>query len=141
MNKRGFSLVELIVTLAIMSMLVILIIPSIIDFRNDMVNKTYLSRVTMINNAALDWANDNLVLVPSNVLESDNPKCNSSSDNNCACIQVSYLINNGYLSGSDENRTVMKNPITNESMNDKYACVRYNSNDILTRKLISNIVE
>lgn len=139
MKKNGFTLVELIATILIMGLLIIMLVPAIINIRNDYLEKTRVSRYRMIRNAALDWANDNMVLVPSYVPTACNSEtsCSGNCSSACACILVGELINRGYLAGSDENKTVMKNPVTNESLNNKLACVRYDSNEILQRKLIS----
>ncbi len=128
MSNKGFTLVEVMATIAILGILAILITPSIINIRKDMLQKTYNSRLTLIKNAALDYANDNLDQVP--VL-----------DTRCLNVTVEKLIDDGYLAGSDNNKTEMHNPITNENMNSKVVCVKYSSNDVMNRKLIAEISE
>lgn len=140
MNKKGFTLIEIIAVLAILAILSLFVTPSIIRFRKNMVEKTYESRVNMINSAALEWANDNLIDVHSHV-SSNYDNQTTRDDVNCLYVKIKDLINNGYLSGSDDNRTVMKNPINNTNMNEKEVCIRYNTNNVLNRKLISYIVE
>ncbi len=143
MNRNAFTLSELLAVIAIMGILSIMLIPSIINIRKDYLQKTYESRKKLIGNAALDWASDNLVNVPANVPDSCNNtvNCSEGCSSACACTTVGYLIANGYLSGSDENKTVMTNPLTNESINNNSVCVRYDTNDVLTRKLISYMEE
>ena len=146
MNKKGFTLVELLAVIVIIGILSIMVIPNVIKTRNDYLEKTFESRLKLINNAALDWASENLVNVPSNVTNEYNGQkvfdsnCTKTCPT-CGYITVGFLIENNYLSGSDENKTVMKNPLTNENLNNKKVCVRYNNNDIFTRKLISFIEE
>ena len=133
MNRKGFTLIEVITSIALLALLAILITPNLISMRKDMLQKTYESRVSLIEYAALDYANDNLDKVPVS-LNTSNP--NSS----CLTVTVGELIESEYLSGSDDNKTVMVNPLTNENMNSKVVCVRYNSNEILERKLIAYII-
>ena len=137
MRKKGFTLVELLTVIVIMGIISLILIPNVIKIRKDYLEKTYESRVRLIKNSALDWANENLVNVPSNVEASC--ENNNICDNNCICLckTISSLISEGYLSGSDENGSVMKNPVTNENINDKNVCVRYDKNDVFTRKLIA----
>jgi prepilin-type N-terminal cleavage/methylation domain-containing protein len=139
MKKNGFTLIELIAAILIMGLLVLMFVPAIIDIRDDYLEKTRISRYRIIRNAALDWANDNLVLIPSYVPDtcSSETSCSGNCSSACACILVGELINRGYLVGSDENKTVMTNPVTNESLNNELACVRYDNNQILTRKLVA----
>ena len=133
MNRKGFTLIEVITAIALLAVLAILITPNLINIRKDMLQKTYESRVSLIEYAALDYANDNLDRVPASLnLESPN--------SSCLTVTVGELIEGEYLSGSDNNKTVMVNPVTNENMNSKVVCVRYNSNEILERKLIAYII-
>lgn len=143
MNRKGFTLIEVLASIALLAILAIVITPSIINMRKDMLEKTLTSRISLIKNAALDYANDNLYLVPVQVDSLFNSQ--TSCDNNClkmnnSCLTVGFLIENGYLAGSDNNRKEMHNPVTNENMNSKKVCVRYTNNDLLTRKLISYLV-
>ncbi|MBQ6284978.1 MAG: prepilin-type N-terminal cleavage/methylation domain-containing protein [Bacilli bacterium] len=134
MSRKGFTLVEVMATIAILGILVILVTPSIIDIRKDMLQKTYDSRVSLIKNAALDYANDNLDQVPVSVNT-------SLPDSSCLTVTIKKLIDDGYLAGSDNNKTEMHNPVTNENMNSKIVCIRYSDNDVMNRKLMAYIME
>ncbi len=142
MNKKGMTLVELLAVLALMAILSVLVIPSIIQMRNDTLKDDYNNRVEMIKNAAIEWGNDNLNLVPKEIKDEcsdeDNTKC-------CATPTVEYLLDNGYLKGtsydSETGNPIMINPITGNTMNELLVCVRYDTNEILTRKLVAYIVE
>lgn len=143
MNKKGFTLIEVIAAIALLALLALLVTPNLINVRKDMLQRTYESRVSLIKNAALDYANDHLELVPVSVSSQYNG--GTTCDNNClkkdgACVTIGTLISDGYLAGSDNKKTEMRNPVTNENMNSKRVCVRYTDNNVLTRKLISYIV-
>ena len=139
MNKKGFTLIELIASIALLAILSIIALPSINKIRIELLTKTYESRVNMIINSAINWADDHLEEVPSHVTADYTNQ--NTCDSSCKCVLIGTLISDGYLSGSDNNRTVMKNPLTNQSINNKNVCVRYDTNNILDRRLIAYIVE
>ncbi len=145
MNRKGMTLVELLAVIAIMSILTILVVPSIIKIRNETLVDDYNNRIEMIKNAAIEWGNDNLNLIPKTVSEYNEE--DKSLNESCAHPTVAHLIESGYLKGAsstkdtDEEGSVMINPITGEEMNELLVCIRYDSNDLLNRKLVSYIIE
>lgn len=145
--KKGFTLIELLAVIAILAILSLLTIPNIIETRKEVLENSYQSKVSTITNGAKDWANDNLVQIPSPVTASyaGIKVCNSD----CACILISELISRGYVAGDkneddnghDVGKAIITDPRTGESMNNLLVCVRYDTNDAKTRKIISYIVE
>ena len=139
MNKKGFTISELMAVIVILSILALMLTPAIIKIRKDYLEKTYESRVRLIKVAALDWASDNLVDIPSHVNSNYNNQVTCDTDT--AFITIGELIEKEYLNGTDNNNTEMRNPVTNISLNDKKVCIRYDTNDIFTRKIIAYIEE
>ncbi|CCX35564.1 putative uncharacterized protein [Clostridium sp. CAG:1000] len=142
MNKKGMTLVEVLAVIAIMGILAVLVVPSIINMRNETLNEDYNNRVEMIKNAAIEWGNDNLNLIPKDV--KNEYKDQRTLDSECAHPTVGYLIESGYLKGastSSDEGYVMINPKTGEEMNNLLVCIRYDNNDLLNRKLVSYIIE
>ncbi len=145
--KKGFTLIELLAVIAILAILSLLVVPSIIETRDEVLENAYQSKVNSINNGAKDWANDNLVQIPSPISADYTgvKVCNSD----CACILVSELISRGYVAGDkseDDNghevgKAVLTDPRTGQSMNNLLVCVRYDVKDAAKRKIISYIVE
>ena len=134
MNKQGFSLIELLAAITILAILTLMVTPAVMDIRQDVLNRTKASRMNLIKTAALDWASDNLNQVPSNVSHTYDPNDpHPTCDSDCACILVGELINRGYLSGSSNGGDVMTDPITDEELNDRLVCVRYDTNIVLPR--------
>ena len=54
--------------------------------------------------------------------------------------KIQKLITEGYLAGDKNEKKTLTNPITNEEMNKLLVCVRYDTNNIETRELVSYIV-
>lgn len=145
MNRKGMTLIEVLAAISIMAILTVLVVPSVINIRNETLQDDYNNRVEMIKNAAIEWGNDNLNLIPKVVNEyNENDK---SLNESCAHPTVAYLIDGGYLKGAsvtkdgDEEGYVMFNPINGQEMNGLLVCIRYDSNDLLNRKLVAYIVE
>ncbi len=135
MKKDGFTLVELLIVVAILAILVIIIMPNITNIRDDVLEKDYKTKVSNIETAAKDWAYDNLNLLPT-TLDSSNKYTI------CTYITVNELIVKGYIVGDKNNKTILENPITNESMNSLKVCVRYNVEQGYSKRiLVSNIEE
>ena len=119
--KKGFTLVELLIVIAIMGILAIIVIPTI---RNDILQKSLESNNVNIISAAEDWAYDNLNTISLEV-ESMTPDSNGYVYGRCSQTTVDNLITKGYLVGDKENKTVLQNPVTKEPMNTLVVCVRY----------------
>ena len=141
MNKKGMTLVELVAAIAIMAILTILVVPSVISMRNETLDEDYSNRVEMIKNAAIEWGNDNLNLIPKVVGEYSEDS--SALTDDCAHPTIGYLIDNGAASSGNDSMEgrVMINPKTGDEMNGLLVCVRYDSNDLLNRKLVAYIIE
>ncbi len=160
MNKKGFTLVELIAVIAIIGILAVLVTPAIIALRNNVLENTLKAKESTIENAAKDYAMDNLKLLTSpvtneiNVDGMDEDKFKQTYEKNlkelskdCKWITVNGLINLGYLKGSTsyvntsdgEKEEQIINPVTGESMNDVLVCVRYDNNDAMNRTIVTII--
>lgn len=64
MNKRGFTLVELLAVITLISLMGILVIPSINKSINDMLKKSYEDQIETIELAASNWGADNPYSLP-----------------------------------------------------------------------------
>lgn len=58
-DKKGFTLIELIIVIAILALLMVIAVPSIVLISNKINNKVYDTRVTLILSAAETYAKDN----------------------------------------------------------------------------------
>ena len=71
MKKDGLTLVELLAVIAIIGILAVLISPAVISIRNNVLESTYQTRVSQIENAAKDYASDHINLIPQNIPENE----------------------------------------------------------------------
>ncbi len=122
--KKGFSMIELLIAMAIIMLLSVMIFPSIIKMSKDSRQKAYDKKIELILTYSKEWGSDNLDLL-SDV---------------CTNIFVRNLIEDGYIKGDAEDNTVLKNPINNDSMNNIIVCVTYENEDGVY-KIKSSIVE
>lgn len=110
MNKKGFTLVELLAVLVLISLLMGLAIPGINRISNNMKKKSYNQKIKLIESAAELWGQDNKTR-----LQADT-KC-SSEISKCKKITIAVLINENYLD-SDNNSGKYINPKNDEDMKD-----------------------
>ena len=150
MKNNGFTLIEILAVVAIMGLLMIMIMPGIMSIRSNVLENALENRISMIENAAQDYAHDHINEVRSTVTSSyDGSK---TPNDNCIYRNVNFLINSGYISQSntyvvdDEESGQIKenqiiNPVTGKSMNNLRVCIRFDTNDAVSRKIIAYIVE
>lgn len=122
--KKGFTMIELLISISILMLLAVLIFPSIISMSKKTREKEYDSKIELILSASKEWGSDNL---------------NMLSDE-CTNVFVRDLINEDYINGDTEDKTVLKNPMTNDSMNNMIVCITYEYEDGVY-KIKSTMVE
>lgn len=105
-RKNGFTLVELLAVLVLLSVISIIAIPNVIDAVNSSKKKLYSEQVNRILEAADRWAQDNDDKLPSTSL---------NSSRNYMDITVTMLREGGYIKNED-----VKNPLkASKNMNEK----------------------
>lgn len=140
MKNKGFTLIELMVSIAIMMILAIMLVPAINAIRKKVLNNLYDTKVEQILSTSKSWGRENLVRIPqfvSSAYTGNEKMCTKD----CACILVRELINEGFLAGDKNDKTELQNPINKKSMNGMLVCVRFDNNDAMNRKIVSYIVE
>lgn len=150
MKNNGFTLVEILAVVAIMGVLIIMIMPGIMSIRSNVLENSLENRISMIENAAKDYAHDHINEVKSTV--SSNYDGSKTPNDNCIYRNVNFLINAGYIAASntyvveDESSDQIKenqilNPVTGESMNNMRVCIRFDTNDAVNRQVVAYLVE
>lgn len=109
MNKKGFTLVELLAVLVLISLLMGLAIPGINRISNNMKKKSYNQKIKLIESAAELWGQDNKTRLQTT-------SCNID-DNEVPCykIEIKELLSENYLD-SDNNSGKYINPKNDEDM-------------------------
>lgn len=149
MENRGFTLVELLAVIAIMGILMIMITPGIMSLRENVLENALENRISLIENAAKDYAQDHITELDGDVGNYDGSK---GPSDDCIYRTVNFLINSGYISSNntyvveDEDTNQKKinqilNPVTGESMNNLRVCIRFDNNNAMKRQIITYIVE
>ncbi len=147
MNKKGFTLTELIAVIAILAILSVITTPAILLIRKTVLSNSLESKLGQILIAAEDYASKNIMEIPSPVTLT----CNSGQEccegancyienEDCLIVLVKTLISQGYLSGDSDNKEILLNPIDNSSLNNEKVCIRYNNNVAINRKIFSYVI-
>lgn len=111
MNKKGFTLVELLAVLVLISLLMGLAIPGINRISNNMKKKSYNQKIKLVESAAELWGQDNKTRLQTT-------SCNID-DNEVLCykIKIKELLSENYLD-SDNNSGKYANPKNDKDMKD-----------------------
>ena len=116
MNKKGFTLVEILSVLVLIGLLFGLAIPGINKISSNMKKKSYSKKVSLVESAAELWGQDNKTLLQS----SSDCEIKGGEKVSCYKITVGSLIENNYLD-SDKNSGEYISPLDNSDM--KNQCV------------------
>lgn len=149
MNKKGFTLTELIAVIAILGILAVIATPAVLLIRKNVLLNTLDSKINQIISAAEDYGSRYIMEIPSYINEeeecNDGANCCSSGkcyveNDACLIVLVRSLISHGYLAGDSENKEVLVNPIDGSSLNSERVCIRYDNNEAMKRKIFAYIV-
>lgn len=130
MNKKGFTLVELISVIAILAILIVLTIPTYNNVSNNIKQRNFDSKKSVIEKQTIEYVNKYLKEETYNYI-------NRTSKN--VCFSVRFLIRNGIITSDKENDEVIINDVNNdEYKGNKYiVAVSY---DNASRKLIAKTI-
>lgn len=121
MNKKGFTLVELLAVIVILAIIITIAVPSTIAVSNKIKKKMYNTKVDMIMDAAKMYGQDN-----SSKVNSDEDSCNT-------LVKVSDLLPGGYVKKDDVDNGKVLSPIDNSAMNDLQLCLYKKNNRIYAK--------
>lgn len=113
-NRNGFTLIEVIVSISLLLLLALLVVPGLVDIADSSKDRTYDAKIELALSGAYKYGKENV------------DELNSS----CKEITIGELINLDYISGDDKLKENLIDPLSGGSMNDIVICVSYVNNEV-----------
>lgn len=107
--KKGFTLVELLAVVIILTILIAMIAPNLVKLTKDKKQQVYNSKIEWIESNATLWGTAHL----------------DSLNKQCTCVTIQTLVDETYLSGENLERNIIYDPRNNTSINDYNVCIKY----------------
>lgn len=125
-NKKGFTLVELLVVITIIGLLVVIAVPSSMTISKKVKVKMYDSKIELIEQAAILWGQENKEIIAGapGSLKAENqcswvyaPKETNCTRTSCSCYRttIGAFITSNVLT-PDDNSNDIKNPVNGNSL-------------------------
>lgn len=135
MSKKGFTLIELIAVIAVLALLIILVVPSLTSSSSSVKERTYETKIEMIETAAILYGQDNYRAIVDGANNNETGYAKESTEDviyRTTTIKVIDLVPK-YLTSDVENDSHILDPRNKESYLDSYTItIRINPN---TRKV------
>ena len=131
--KKGFTLIELLIVIALISIICLIVVPNIIETRKELLQKSLETKYKNIEAAALEYGMDNLNSLLLNI----------DSDSNytiCNYVSVDTLISRGYISGDNEDKTILKNPVDGGELNSLNVCINYDISNGFENRIMQTYI-
>ncbi len=138
MNKKGFTLVELIAVIVILALISLIVFPAVNSMIKNSKEKAYNVQIDEIIDAAKNYLSDFPVCIPEMDSNSATEELDSScdavtrgDDNTISYVSVGKLIQKGYISTEDklDGKEVVLNPKNIKESLDGYVRVAYNNSN------------
>jgi len=125
MNKKGFTLVELLAVIVLVSLLMGLGVVGVSRISKNMKEKAFKEKISLIEQAAVLYGQDNKAL-----LQSSGTCPTDEGVFSCKSITIRELIENDYLESENINELEYKNPKDNTSMLDNKVFIYKKNNRV-----------
>ena len=129
MNKKGFTLVELIAAIAILGILMVIAGPAVFKIREMVLDNSLTSKLSLVKSAAIEFGSDNLMDIPSIKTETINSVSYSAAQMN-ACNQKCISGNGVY---DQDLETDVPCPIDESKFNCRNHCRVVSVKALITR--------
>ena len=118
MNKKGFTLVELLVTVTILALIMIIAIPSIQGISKKIKTKMLETKISEAKEVFLLWAKDNrnCIFKDDNSCMIDKNKCTTNGNIITCTTTMGVLAANSLIDYDGENAKYIMNPVDNTDM-------------------------
>lgn len=130
MNKKGFTLVEVLVVLVLISLITVIVVPNVQKIAKESKVKLCNSKLELVEEAISLWTQDNYKCYTNN---NCSELTNCTSENNTTECRTTFgtLANKGIINydKQENNEKIVINPLNNESINTETITIKYNSNN------------
>ena len=106
-NKKGFTLVEILVVIALIGLILGLGVPGIMKLSENSKKRTYKQKVSLIESAGVAWGNNNKTLLKSTTCDID------GIEYDCYKVSVERLIEDDYLNSEKNGEIAYSDPTDN----------------------------
>jgi prepilin-type N-terminal cleavage/methylation domain-containing protein len=138
-QRKGFTLVEVLAVLVIISLLMVIAVPTTMTVSKKIKNKMLSNKMELAQKAALLWADDNInCLLASNCVAFTtdtngvpNLECGDPDDlsiKKCN-ITINQLAKDNYFEYDDQNNNIVLNPVDKSSLNTQVVTFKVNINN------------
>lgn len=119
MNKKGFTLVELLSVIVLISLLLGIGIPGISKISENMKKRSLNTKIELIEQAGVFWGQDNKAMLQANEYCSIDDEGTIST---CKKISIKELISEDYLDSETYNDVIYTNPRNNKNLANIEGC-------------------
>ena len=125
-KRKGFTLVEILITIALIGLLFGIGIPGVMKISNNMKKRSFETKTNLVEQAGTLYGEDNKTLLQSNECIIDGKKIP------CKRISVKELIEEDYLDSEKNNELKFVNPMDNNDLLDSCVFIYRKNNRIYT---------
>lgn len=132
-NKKGFTLVELLVVIALLGLIIIISVPGISKIRENMNERTNKTKLELIEDAGILWGQDNKTKLQDTTCNFDEDKNGIVNNYSCFKIKIYDLIDNDYLEYDDieeDGKYIYLNPKDNSNIVDNCVYIYKKNNRV-----------
>ena len=131
MNNKGFTLVEVISIVVILSLLLVLTAPTYSSVSDNIKERNWASKKSVIEKQTIEFVNNYMKDDTYNYDGDD-----STEDSKKLCFSAGFLIRNGIITSEDEKKEIIVNDVTKDEYTEDTIVIAI-TYDESSRKLIS----